>query len=127
MTVIREHLAAKGLGLHYDQQTEHAIVGNHPFVVMLRDFASEAQKQEFIFGMLEGTRRVTFGLTEPYHGSDATHMETRAVPETRDGVAGLPDQRREDVDHAACTRRPTAPSSPAQAARTATRGASPAS
>src|SRR6201987_1166923 len=25
MTVIREHLAAKGLGLHYDQQTEHAI------------------------------------------------------------------------------------------------------
>jgi len=89
MTVIREHLAAKGLGLHYDQQTEHAIVGNHPFIVMFRDFATEAQKQEFIFGMLEGKRRVTFGLTEPYHGSDATHMATRAVPQARDGVPGF--------------------------------------
>ena len=89
MTVIREHLAAKGLGLHYDQQTEHAIVGNHPFIVMFRDFGTQEQKEEFITGMLEGTRRVTFGLTEPYHGSDATHMETRAVPETRNGMPGF--------------------------------------
>ena len=28
MAVIREHLAAKGLGLHCDLQNEHAIVGN---------------------------------------------------------------------------------------------------
>jgi acyl-CoA dehydrogenase len=89
MTVIREHLASKGLGLHYDQQTEHAIVGNHPFIVMFRDFGTQEQKEEFINGMLEGTRRVTFGLTEPYHGSDATHMETRAVPESRNGVPGF--------------------------------------
>jgi acyl-CoA dehydrogenase len=89
MTVIREHLAAKGLGLHYDQQTEHAIVGNHPFIVMFRDFGTQEQKEEFINGMLEGTRRVTFGLTEPYHGSDATFMETRAVPETRNGMPGF--------------------------------------
>jgi len=89
MTVIREHLAKKGLGLHYDQQTEHAIVGNHPFIVMFRDFGTQEQKEEFINGMLEGTRRVTFGLTEPYHGSDATHMETRAVPETRNGMPGF--------------------------------------
>jgi acyl-CoA dehydrogenase len=33
--------------------------------------------------MLNGTRRVAFGLTEQNHGSDATHMETRAV---RDGA-----------------------------------------
>ncbi|MCC6920193.1 MAG: acyl-CoA dehydrogenase family protein [Alphaproteobacteria bacterium] len=88
MTVIREHLATKGLGLHYDQQNEHSVVGNNPFLVMFRDFGSPAQKEEFISGMLKGTRRVTFGLTEPRHGSDATHMETRAVPETRDGVEG---------------------------------------
>jgi alkylation response protein AidB-like acyl-CoA dehydrogenase len=89
MTVIREHLASKGLGLHYDQQTEHAIVGNHPFIVMFRDFGTQEQKEEFINGMLGGTRRVTFGLTEPYHGSDATHMATRAVPESRNGVPGF--------------------------------------
>ena len=39
-------------------------------------------------GGFEGTRRVAFGLTEPHHGSDATHMETRGVRETRDGVDG---------------------------------------
>ncbi|WP_448579420.1 acyl-CoA dehydrogenase family protein [Thermaurantiacus sp.] len=88
MAVIREHLAAKGLGLHNDLQNEHSIVGNNPFVLMFRDFGTEAQRAEFIEGMLKGEKRITFGLTEPNHGSDATHMETRAVPETRDGVAG---------------------------------------
>lgn len=88
MAVIREHLAAKGLGLHNDLQNEHSIVGNSPFVLTLRDFGTREQQDEFIAGMLDGTRRLTFGLTEPDHGSDATHMETRAVPEVRDGVAG---------------------------------------
>jgi acyl-CoA dehydrogenase len=88
MAVIREHLAAKGLGLHNDLQTEHSIVANNPFVLMLRDFGTPAQQQEFIDGMLDERMRVTFGLTEPEHGSDATHMETTAVAETRDGVAG---------------------------------------
>ncbi|MBZ6377855.1 acyl-CoA dehydrogenase [Pacificimonas flava] len=88
MTVIREYLAAKGLGLHYDQQNEHSIVANNPFAKMFDDFGTDEQRAEFIQGMFDGTRRITFGLTEPYHGSDATHMETRAVPETRDGVDG---------------------------------------
>src|SRR4051794_35147275 len=30
MAVIREHLAARGLGLHNDLQNEHSIVGNFP-------------------------------------------------------------------------------------------------
>ena len=88
MAVIREHLAAKGLGLHNDLQNEHSIVANYPQVLMFRDFGTQAQKDEFIAGMLDGTRSVCFGLTEPEHGSDATHMETVAVPETRDGVEG---------------------------------------
>jgi acyl-CoA dehydrogenase len=88
MAVIREHLAAKGLGLFNDLQNEHSIVGNNPFILMFRDFGTEAQKAEFIDGMLKGERIITFGLTEPEHGSDATHMETRAVPEMRDGVGG---------------------------------------
>jgi len=88
MAVIREHFAAKGLGLHNDLQNEHSIVGNFPFVAMFEHFGTPAQQQEFIFGGFERTRRTAFGLTEPDHGSDATHMETVAVPETRDGVAG---------------------------------------
>lgn len=88
MAVIREHLAAKGLGLHNDLQNESSIVGNFPQVLMFQDFGTEAQKNEFIQGMLAGTHRVAFGLTEPEHGSDATWMETRAVPETRDGQPG---------------------------------------
>ena len=88
MAVIREHLAAKGLGLHNDLQNEHSIVGNFPVIVMLRDFGSAAQKETFIRGSLDGKVRVSFGLTEPNHGSDATHMQTRATPEIRDGTAG---------------------------------------
>ncbi len=88
MAVIREHLAAKGLGLHNDLQNESSIVGNFPQILMFRDFGTEAQKDEFIGGMLAGTHRIAFGLTEPDHGSDATWMETRAVKHIKDGVDG---------------------------------------
>ncbi|HYW03026.1 MAG TPA: acyl-CoA dehydrogenase family protein [Gammaproteobacteria bacterium] len=88
MAVIREHLAARGLGLHNDLQNEHSIVGNNPLVLMLRDFGTDEQKREFITGSLDGSRRITFGLTEPEHGSDATHMATRAVHGERDGHSG---------------------------------------
>ena len=35
MAIIREHLAAKGLGLHNDLQNESSIVGNFPTVMMM--------------------------------------------------------------------------------------------
>ena len=88
MAVIRDRFAAKGLGLHNDLQNEHSIVGNFPFVAMFDQFGTEAQKQEFILGGFARERRVAFGLTEPDHGSDATHMETCGRPEVRDGVSG---------------------------------------
>jgi len=88
MAVIREHLAAKGLGLHNDLQTEHSIVGNNPFILMFKEFATNAQHEKYGADLLGGKIRTGFGLTEPYHGSDATFMETRAVKETRDGVDG---------------------------------------
>jgi acyl-CoA dehydrogenase len=55
---------------------------------MVRDFGSPAQKEQFIRGSLDGQVIVAFGLTEPLHGSDATHMETHAVREQRNGVDG---------------------------------------
>ena len=88
MAVIRDHFAQKGLGLHNDLQNEHSICGNFPFVAMFENFGTEAQKDEFINGGFDFTRKAAFGLTEPDHGSDATHMETVAVPEVRDGVKG---------------------------------------
>lgn len=88
MAVIREHLAAKGLGLHNDLQNEHSIVVNNPFVLAVRDFGTPRQRAELIPGLIEETVRLAFGLTEPEHGSDATHMDTRAVPATRNGVEG---------------------------------------
>jgi alkylation response protein AidB-like acyl-CoA dehydrogenase len=82
MAIIREHLAAKGLGLHNDLQNEHSIVGNNVGALLLLAYGSEAQKAELLDGVLSGTTGFAFGITEPEHGSDATHMETRAV---RDG------------------------------------------
>lgn len=88
MAVIREHFAARGLGLHNDLQNEHSIVANNPFVLAIRDFGTPAQRRQFIAGMLDESVHLAFGLTEPRHGSDATHMETRAVSEARGGRAG---------------------------------------
>ncbi len=82
MAVIREHLAAKGLGLHNDLQNESSIVGNFPTVLMVLDQGTEAQKEEFCESLIVGDKGMAFGLTEPDHGSDATHMDTAAV---RDG------------------------------------------
>ena len=82
MAVIREHLAAKGLGLHCDLQTEHSVVGNNIALLLMIQYGTEAQKEEWIDDLAEDRRSFAFGITEPDHGSDATHMETRAV---RDG------------------------------------------
>ncbi|KAF2268911.1 acyl-CoA dehydrogenase NM domain-like protein [Lojkania enalia] len=88
MAVIREHLASKGLGLFNDLQSEHSMVGNFPTIVMLLHYGTAGQKEEFIWGQLDGRVRITFGLTEPGHGSDATHMETSGRLEKRNGVDG---------------------------------------
>lgn len=149
MAVIREHLAAKGLGLFNDLQNEHSVCGNFPDVIMVyvfflrisifflfvspnvsrtlvefedgiyermkekkvvyiihlneknclplltlfivsplfsrQHFGNEQQKKELIEGRLAGKVRITFGLTEPGHGSDATFMQTRAVKQEHDG------------------------------------------
>ena len=88
MARIREHLAEKGLGLHNDLQNENSIVGNLVQPLMVRDFGTEKQRQEFIPAMLRGEMRWTFGLTEEDHGSDATWMDTTAISKTRDGEPG---------------------------------------
>ena len=54
MAVIREHLAAKGLGLHNDLQNEHSIVGNNPFVLMFKEFGTDARSTSSSRGMLDG-------------------------------------------------------------------------
>ncbi|MBL8542644.1 MAG: acyl-CoA dehydrogenase, partial [Hyphomonadaceae bacterium] len=88
LAVIREHLAAKGLGLHNDLQNEHSIVSNNPFVVMFKEFATPEQYARDEQKLIDGSMITAFGLTEPNHGSDATFMETRAVPHEKDGQPG---------------------------------------
>ena len=82
MAIIREHFAAKGLGLHNDLQNEHSIVGNNVGLLLMLAYGTDEQKDEWLTLLLEGKRGFAFGITEPDHGSDATHMETTA---TRDG------------------------------------------
>ncbi|HET9771449.1 MAG TPA: acyl-CoA dehydrogenase family protein [Acidimicrobiia bacterium] len=82
MAVIREHLARKGLGLHNDLQNESSIVGNNVALLLMIHYGTDDQKREWIDDLATGRRTFAFGITEPAHGSDATHMETTAV---RDG------------------------------------------
>src|SRR5262245_10492002 len=81
MAIIREHLAHKGLGLHCDLQNEHSIVSNHVGLLLMLEYGTDKQKEEFLDGLLAGTTGFAFGITEPEPGSDATHMETRGVRE----------------------------------------------
>ena len=83
MAVIREHLASRGLGLHCDLQNEHAIVGNNVGLLLMLQYGSPRQQDEWIDDLAAGRRHFAFGITEPAHGSDATFMETSAV---RDGA-----------------------------------------
>jgi acyl-CoA dehydrogenase len=48
MAVIREHLAAKGLGLHNDLQNEHSIVGNNVGLLLMLAYGTEEQQAEWI-------------------------------------------------------------------------------
>ena len=82
MAVIREHFARMGLGLHNDLQNEHSIVGNNVGLMLMIEHGTDAQKAEWIDDLAAGRKGFAFGITEPQHGSDATHMETTAV---RDG------------------------------------------
>jgi acyl-CoA dehydrogenase len=82
MAVIREHLAARGLGLHNDLQDESSIVGNFPSLLVMERFGTDAQRSAWSQAMMAGERSLAFGLTEPGHGTDATWLETTAV---RDG------------------------------------------
>ena len=60
IAIIRDYLAAKGLGLHNDLQNEHSIVGNFPVVLMFREIGVQAQKADFVQGTLGETRSLSF-------------------------------------------------------------------
>src|ERR1700731_3875963 len=64
IAAIREHLAAKGLGLHNDLQDESSIVGNFPIIPILNAYGTAEQKQ-YIEGMISRKNHLAFALTEP--------------------------------------------------------------
>jgi acyl-CoA dehydrogenase len=81
MALIREHLAVKGLGLHNDLQNEHSVVGNNIGLLLMLEYGSVEQQETWVDGLKNAKKGFAFGITEPAHGSDATHMETTAVRE----------------------------------------------
>nr|WP_245800666.1 acyl-CoA dehydrogenase [Natrinema saccharevitans] len=78
MAVIREHLASKGVGLHKRLAAGAAVVGNFNVAELVLEFGSEERKERHLEDLIEGETTAAFGLSEPEHGSDATHMDTTA-------------------------------------------------
>ena len=103
MAVIREHLAAKGLGLHNDLQNEHSIVGNNVGLLLMINYGTDEQKAEWIDDLAEGRRRlrVRHHRARPRLRRHA-HGDARRARRRRVG-----HQRREDVEHRASTTRST--------------------
>jgi alkylation response protein AidB-like acyl-CoA dehydrogenase len=62
------------------------VVGNLVLPLILDEFGTEAQKEQFLEGAITGETEFAFNLTEPEHGSDATWLETRAVRDGSDWV-----------------------------------------
>src|SRR6202022_2398056 len=67
IAAIREHLAAKGLGLHNGLQDESSIVGNYPIIPVLDAYGTPDQKR-YIEGIITGEMHLSFALTEPGPG-----------------------------------------------------------
>ena len=84
MAIIREYLAARGLGLHNDLQTEHSIVGNNVGLLLMLAYGTENQRQEWVPEMLEARRSFAFAITEPDTGFDTTRVATTAVAKGAD-------------------------------------------
>lgn len=91
MALVREFLAERGPGLHNVLQHEAAIVGNFATERLLLRYGSDAQREDLLEPMIEGDVSAAFGLSEPAHGSDATHMDTTAE---RDGDEWVLDGRK---------------------------------
>lgn len=82
MALIREHLARRGPGLHAELSHEASVVANIPLALVLHEYGTPEQKEQYLERLISGDMEMAFGLTEPDHGSDATWLETTA---TRDG------------------------------------------
>ncbi|MFZ0974615.1 MAG: acyl-CoA dehydrogenase family protein [Solirubrobacteraceae bacterium] len=78
MAIIREHLARRGPGLHAELSHEASVVANEPLALVLHEYGTAEQKQQYLAPLVNGEIHLAFGLTEPGHGSDATWLETTA-------------------------------------------------
>ncbi len=95
MAVIREHLAAKGLGLHCDLQNEHMIVGNNVGLLLMLEYGSPEQQAEWVDKLAAAQR----GLRVRHHRAGArlrrhVHGNHRGARRRR-----LGHHRREDLEH----------------------------
>ncbi len=100
MAFVRQHLAARGLGLHNDLQNESSVVGNFPSVLLALSFGTAEQREEFCEPQITGDRRWGFGLSEPDHGSDATWMDTVARRDGTDWVINGAKRWNSGIHHA---------------------------
>lgn len=86
MAVIREHLTSLGPGLHFPYSDEASVVANLPLALVLHQYGTAEQKEQYLDAYVNGEIEIAFGLTEPGHGSDATYLETTATRAGADWV-----------------------------------------
>ena len=103
MAVIREHLAAKGLGLHCDLQTEHTIVGNILSVMLM-----EQLRQRRAEGLLAAADdRARRRLRVRHHRARTTAPTPRGWRPTPTATATSGSSTATRRGTRACTTRPT--------------------
>ncbi|MAT98329.1 MAG: acyl-CoA dehydrogenase [Anaerolineaceae bacterium] len=93
-------LSQTGYGLVFEEigcidPTLSVVLGVHQSIGMkgIHMFGSEAQKDRFLPDLAAGRKLAAFALTEPNAGSDAYHIQSRAIPQ-RDGSYRLFGEKR---------------------------------
>jgi alkylation response protein AidB-like acyl-CoA dehydrogenase len=80
-TVLKEHLATKGPGIHCIAHTGLAWetpIGEWRNTLAIYRHGTEEQKSAHLDDLLNREKSLAFGMTEPDHGSDPTYMDTTA-------------------------------------------------
>ena len=102
MAIIREHLAAKGLGLHCDLQTEHTIVGNSLGLQLMGKYGTDAAEGRVVAEDGRDAGRVCLR----HHRAQPRHRCHLHGDKGLSGRGRVGHQRQQDLEHRAARRHP---------------------
>ncbi len=80
-TLLDAVIAIEQVALACPKSADLVQAGNFGPIRTFSEYASPDQKEKYMPGLLDGSRIISLGMSEPQAGSAVTELETRAVPD----------------------------------------------